>query len=421
LVRVKFPLTVLLAFMTSNLLPKVTFFCPHFCKCDIQQRSVSCPCQYLTVIPKGIPRETRSLDLNKNWLRLLRREDFAEHPLIENLKLSDNFIRTIEPGVFEKLPFLRSLSLSGNHLWLLQNKALTDGLFHGLGYLRHLKVGTLSQLVNLVQLCIHHVSASVLSDYSFQGLLQLRVLEIDCWPFLRVLQPNSLQGLYLTSLTITNTRLAAIPSPALRKMLHLQFLNLSHNPLKIINTGAFSSLSNLQQLYLVRSQLSHIEHQAFQGLGMLTVLNISCNRLMFFDNQSFQTTDSLKILGVENNPLVCSCNLLWLDQLLHNLNSGHITKCYIFTGRGRHQFFELCCGWKLNWVSRLPTFVGVCKVSFMKRRRAITGTVNKSQTPAQSSGYSLAKETASVELIFCTEHGAQAQEDCTTCICESNN
>uniref|UniRef100_UPI00358E5D67 leucine-rich repeat and immunoglobulin-like domain-containing nogo receptor-interacting protein 2 n=1 Tax=Myxine glutinosa TaxID=7769 RepID=UPI00358E5D67 len=372
--------------MTSNVLPKVTFFCPHFCKCDIQQRSVSCPCQYLTVIPKGIPRETRSLDLNKNWLRLLRREDFAEHPLIENLKLSDNFIRHIEPGVFEKLPSLRSLSLSGNHLWLLQNKALTglrnlttldiscnrlmilqDGLFHDLGYLRHLKVGNsnlayisawafkglyslekfslkscnlsnvptraLSQLVNLVQLCIQHVSTSVLSDYSFQGLLQLRVLEIDCWPFLQVLQPNSLQGLSLTSLTITNTRLAAIPSSALRKMLHLQFLNLSHNPLKIINTGAFSYLSNLQQLYLVQSQLSRIERQAFRGLGMLTVLNISCNRLQFFDDQSFQTTDSLKILGVESNPLVCSCNLLWLNQLLQNLNSEHIgTKCYMWTG-----------------------------------------------------------------------------------------
>ncbi|XP_007890209.1 leucine-rich repeat and immunoglobulin-like domain-containing nogo receptor-interacting protein 2 [Callorhinchus milii] len=344
-----------------------TMGCPARCECAAQNKSVTCHRKRLTVIPEGIPIETKILDLSKNKLKSINPDEFFSYSLLEEIDLSENIITTVEPGSFNNLFNLRSLRLKSNRLKLIplgvftglsnltrldisENKIviLLDYMFQDLHNLKFLEVGdndlvyishrafngllgleqltlekcnltavpteALSHLHNLVSLRLSHLHVSSVHTYAFKKLYRLKRLEIDHWPLLDVLPTNSLHGLNLTFLSITHTNLTAVPYTAFRHLYHLVYLNLSFNPISMVESGLLQDLVRLQELHLVRAQLLTIEPRSFQGLRALRVLNVSHNLLDTMEESAFQSLKSLQVLAIDNNPLACDCRLLWIMQ-----------------------------------------------------------------------------------------------------------
>ncbi|XP_069798348.1 leucine-rich repeat and immunoglobulin-like domain-containing nogo receptor-interacting protein 2 [Narcine bancroftii] len=349
-----------------------TVGCPPRCECSAQNKSVICHRRRLTVIPEGIPIETKILDLSKNKLKYINPDEFASHTLLEVIDISENIISSLEPGSFSNLFNLRSLRLKSNRLKLIplgvfsglsnltrldisENKIviLLDYTFQDLHNLKTLEVGdndlvyishrafsgllalqqltlekcnltavpteALSHLHNLVQLRLRHLHISAVHAYAFKKLYRLKHLEIDHWPQLNTLPANSLHGLNLTSLSITNTNLSTMPYVAFRHLTHLVHLNLSFNPISTVEAGMLQDLTHLQELHMVHAQLQAIEACAFKGLQVLRVLNVSHNLLETLEESAFQAARKLQVLCIDHNPLACDCRLLWILQRKRSL------------------------------------------------------------------------------------------------------
>uniref|UniRef100_A0A8C1S2T0 Leucine rich repeat and Ig domain containing 2a n=2 Tax=Cyprinus carpio TaxID=7962 RepID=A0A8C1S2T0_CYPCA len=352
-----------------------TLACPARCECSAQSRSVICHRKRYNAIPDGVPTETRILDLSKNRIPAVNPDDFAAYPHIEELDLSGNIIAYVEPGAFNLLYSLHTLSLKSNRIKLLSlgvfsglsnltnldisdNKVviLVDYMFQDLRNLRSLEVGdneliyishrafsgllslesltlercnltvvptdALSHLHNLVSLHMRYLSISTLHPYSFKKLFHLRHLEIDNWPSLDVVPINSLHGLNLTTLSITNTNLSTFPYQALRHLPYLTHLNLSYSRIRVVEGGLLRDLVRLRELRLAGSQLVSIEPYAFQGIRWLHLLNVSHNRLDTLERGVFHAPEALEVLLINNNPLVCDCRLMWLLQRRHSISFG---------------------------------------------------------------------------------------------------
>nr|XP_023677995.1 leucine-rich repeat and immunoglobulin-like domain-containing nogo receptor-interacting protein 2 isoform X2 [Paramormyrops kingsleyae]XP_023678001.1 leucine-rich repeat and immunoglobulin-like domain-containing nogo receptor-interacting protein 2 isoform X2 [Paramormyrops kingsleyae] len=351
------------------------FSCPTRCECSAQSKSVICHRKRLQSIPDGIPMETRLLDLSKNKLQAVNPDDFSSYTHLEELDLSGNIISNVEPGAFSPLLNMHSLSLKGNRIKLItlgvftglsnltlldisDNKIviLLDYVFQDLHNLKTLEVGdndlvyishrafsgllsletltlercnltmvpteALSHLHNLVSLHLRYLSISTLHPYSFKKLLRLRHLEIDNWPSLDVFPANTLHGLNLTTLFVTNTNLSAFPYQALRHLSHLTVLNFSFNRISHIEGGMLRDLVRLREFHLAGAQLVNMELHAFQGMRWLKVLNVSHNRLDTLERGVFQAPENLEVLLIDSNPLVCDCRLMWILQKRHSMHFG---------------------------------------------------------------------------------------------------
>uniref|UniRef100_UPI00398EBFB0 leucine-rich repeat and immunoglobulin-like domain-containing nogo receptor-interacting protein 2 isoform X3 n=1 Tax=Pristiophorus japonicus TaxID=55135 RepID=UPI00398EBFB0 len=344
-----------------------TMGCPARCECVAQNKSVICHRKRLTVIPEGIPIETKILDLSKNKLKYINPDEFASYTLLEVIDLSENIISTVEPGSFSNLFNLRSLRLRSNRLKLIplgvftglanltrldisENKLviLLDYTFQDLRNLKSLEVGdndlvyishrafsgllaleqltlekcnltavpteALSHLHSLISLRLCHLHISAIHAYAFKKLYRLKHLEMDHWPLLDAMPANSLHGLNLTSLFITNTNLSAVPYGAFKHLMYLAYLNLSYNPISTVESGMLQDLIRLQELHMVNAQLLTIEPRSFKGLHLLRVLNVSHNLLDTLEEGAFQTVKNLQVLCIDHNPLACDCRLLWMLQ-----------------------------------------------------------------------------------------------------------
>ncbi|XP_060640690.2 leucine-rich repeat and immunoglobulin-like domain-containing nogo receptor-interacting protein 3 isoform X2 [Anolis sagrei] len=355
--------------------------CPARCECIPQVRSVLCQRRRLTALPEGIPTETRVLELSRNRLRCLTAGELSPFPLLEELDLSENTLAGLEPGAFGGLPHLQALRLRGNQLRLLppglfaelanltlldlsENRlvVLLDDTFLGLRRLQTLELGdndlvyisrrafaglaglrqltlercnltalsaeSLSRLPALEALRLRHLAVPSVDEDNFRKLAALRTLEIDDWPFLEEVAPQGFRGLNLTSLSVTNTNLSAVPSLALRPLAHLAYLNLSFNPIRTIPGGAFRDLSRLRELHLAGALLASVEPRALFGLRQIRLLNLSSNFLVTLEEAAFHSVNSLETLRLDRNPLVCDCRLLWVLQRRKTLDfDGQLPTC----------------------------------------------------------------------------------------------
>ncbi|XP_024068517.1 leucine-rich repeat and immunoglobulin-like domain-containing nogo receptor-interacting protein 4 [Terrapene carolina triunguis] len=357
------------------LLTGSSWSCPSRCHCSSQDRSVFCNRRRLTTVPGGIPTESELLDLSKNRIRTLHQGMFSRLQPLKELDLSENIISNIEPGAFNSLQKLMTLRLKSNQLKIVppgiftglpnltildisENKIVIflDHSFKDLFNLRKLEAGdnhlvfispqafsgllrlqqltlekcnltgvpqlALSQLHHLVELRFKVLNISVLHNYSFQRLHRLNVLEINRWPFLATLEPRSLLGLNLTSLSITKCNLSAVPYEAFRHLVYLQYLDLSHNPISEIHGKRLNDLSRLQEFHLSGGRLANIATSAFQGLNYFRLLNVSGNALRTLEEGVFHSVGNLEILRLDRNPLACDCRLLWIIRRRRRLNFG---------------------------------------------------------------------------------------------------
>ncbi|XP_069506908.1 leucine-rich repeat and immunoglobulin-like domain-containing nogo receptor-interacting protein 4 [Ambystoma mexicanum] len=355
----------LLFLALEAILTSISGSCPSVCECSSQDSTVLCSHRHLTSVPGQIPPESQLLDLSKNRIKALNQGMFSHLKALKELDLSENVISKIEPGTFRHLQNLMTLRLKNNKLKLvpagvfsgLPNLTfldisdndiviLLDHSFKDLFNLRNLEAGdnqlvfvshrafgslhnlqqltlekcnltsvpahALSHLHHLVEFRFRRLNISIIHNYSFKRLNHLKVLEIDQWPFLDTLEPNSLFGVNLTALTLTRCNLSSVPYEALQHLIYLTHLDLSYNPISVIQSRRLSVLLRLQELHLSGGRLVSIASGALQGLVYFRLLNVSKNLLMTLEEEVFHTLETLEILRLDGNPLSCDCRILWL-------------------------------------------------------------------------------------------------------------
>ncbi|XP_072527363.1 leucine-rich repeat and immunoglobulin-like domain-containing nogo receptor-interacting protein 1-B isoform X2 [Salminus brasiliensis] len=363
----------ILILMLGTVLSGSATGCPSRCECSAQERSVLCHRRKLITLPEGIPIETRLLDLSKNRLKAINPEEFINYPHLEELQLNENVISVIEPGAFSNLFGLRTLGLRNNKLKLIQlgvftglsnltrldiseNKIviLLDYMFQDLYNLKELEVGdddlvfishrafhglssleqltmercnltsvpteAFSHLHNLLILKLWNFNVNIIRDFSFKRLYRLKVLEIANWPFLETLTAKSLHGLNITTFSVTNCNLTAVPYVAIQHLVYLRSLNLSFNPIETVEGNKMHNLMRLQVFDLVGGRLATIEPYSFRGLNYLKVLNVSSNRLSTLEESVFHSVGNLETLGLYGNRLACDCRLRWVFRRRLRLN-----------------------------------------------------------------------------------------------------
>ncbi|XP_062394828.1 leucine-rich repeat and immunoglobulin-like domain-containing nogo receptor-interacting protein 4b [Sardina pilchardus] len=341
--------------------------CPQRCDCSPETQEVNCSRKYLTAVPEGFASDTKRLDLSSNRLKTLSRRQFLGLSKLQELDLSNNLLSMMEVEAFQGLQSLRVLKIRGNRL-----KIIPVGVFTGLSSLRSLDLSeneilvfldytfrdmaalqqlnaaendlvfisqrafvglqslqelnvdrsnftsmpseALSQLGGLVKLRLRRLTIGALPDNAFRRLHQLRSLKILHWPSLDTVGSNSLLGLNLTTLAITNCNLSAVPYAAMRHLIYLRYLDLSYNPITTILSNQLGDLLRLQELHLVGGGLLRIEPAAFRGLAHFRLLNLSSNRLTTLEESAFHSVGNLQILRLDRNPLACDCRLLWVAR-----------------------------------------------------------------------------------------------------------
>ncbi|KAM9339889.1 leucine-rich repeat and immunoglobulin-like domain-containing nogo receptor-interacting protein 1 [Symphorus nematophorus] len=349
--------------------------CPQPCRCNTVLLEVNCSDGQFTTVPEGLPQDTKLLNLTHNKIKTLVHQQFQTLTKLLDLDLSDNIMVIIEVEAFLGLQSLITLRLARNHLKIIHvgafaglpklklldissNEILVflDFTFRDLAALQFIKAAgndlvfishqaftgltslqefhldgcnltavpteALSQLSGLTSLHFHQLGFTTLPNYSFRHLERLKELVISHCPWLETLSGNSLFGLNLTSLTITHSKLSAVPYVPLHHLVYLVYLDLSFNPITHIQGNLLGDLLRLQELHLVGGSLLRIEIGAFRGLIHFKLLNVSRNFLTTLEVGVFQSVDTLRTLGLDNNPLACDCRLLWVVRRRLYLDFG---------------------------------------------------------------------------------------------------
>ncbi|XP_063296426.1 leucine-rich repeat and immunoglobulin-like domain containing-NOGO receptor-interacting protein 4 [Pelobates fuscus] len=365
------PETFMLIFL-GILLRTFCSCCPPPCNCPVQDNATLCRQRLLSLVPSEIPLASHFLDLSYNRIRSVQPTVFSHLQDLQELDLSHNQLTRMEPGVFSGLPSLRILLVHHNQLKLLpsgvfsgipdltwldvrgnQLVILLDQTFQGLRELRHLEAGdnpllfispgaflgmpqlqrlgleetklgsvpsrALSALPKLSDLRLGGVSSPILRNLSYTGLPWLRVLDMDHWPSLRILEPLSLSGLNLTSLSLTRCNLSSIPEEALRNQVYLRRLDLSRNPISDLQVKGLRALKKLEELRLSGGRLISIPSGTFHGLDRLRILDLSDNPLHWISEHALPpSSSSLETLLLSGTKLSCDCRLCWiLSRKLH--------------------------------------------------------------------------------------------------------
>lgn len=245
-------------------------------------------------------QRTRMLDLSHNKLRVVKLAPLTrllELQLAANdivwmpdlpmnlqvLDLSDNPLQPPNrdhPHILPPLPALFTLRLRN-----LSLSALTQWTFQQMPRLRVLDVS---------QNRLAYLPAGI-----FQGILHLRILQLsDC--ALRLINPETLALPRLEELDLAGNLLEVIQPRAFRHLLSLRILDLSDNLLEALPS---LDLPSLQWLALQRNRLQSLEADAFQHLRCLENLNLAENQLQALAPGVFGPLLDLKVLNLLQNPL----------------------------------------------------------------------------------------------------------------------
>ncbi|XP_077383791.1 leucine-rich repeat and immunoglobulin-like domain-containing nogo receptor-interacting protein 4b [Festucalex cinctus] len=347
--------------------------CPPRCSCRPEAKEVICSGKHLNSIPEGFSDDARRVDLSYNKIRTVGRRQFAGLHELQDLDLSNNMISMIEVEAFQGLQNLRTLRIKNNRLKILpvgvfsglsglrfldlsQNEILvfldytfretvnlqtldadendlvfiSQRAFFGLQSLQELNINrsnltsipteALSQLQSLTYLRILRLTISTLPNNAFRRLHRLHTLILANWPSLDTVASNSLIGLNLSALVISNCNLSVVPYSALRHLVYLRFLDLSYNPITVIQGNLLRDLLRLQELHLAGGNLLRIAPGAFKGLASLRMLNLTSNQLTTLEESTLHSVGNLQVLRLDGNPLSCDCRLLWVVRRRLRLN-----------------------------------------------------------------------------------------------------
>ncbi|KAK6170528.1 hypothetical protein SNE40_018902 [Patella caerulea] len=199
---------------------------------------------------KGLSK-LQSLSLNKNYQfgdGLIPASMISGLGLnsLNDLQFQECYIKGIEDGAFSGININGHLDLSANQLDHIPDELKT--------------------LNNVTSLDISQNSLRKLPSNSFLGMGELRKLSIsNNYISEKDILVDSFNGLQLQELSLEQSVLNTIPTPALKGLSKLKVLRLKNNPIKTIPEGAFNGSYCLEELdisnALVEIGMVHLEDQ----------------------------------------------------------------------------------------------------------------------------------------------------------------
>ncbi|XP_042335266.1 toll-like receptor 4 [Sceloporus undulatus] len=252
---------------------------------------------------RGVPadslsslKELRVLRITKNPRYLMRYvEDFQGLQNLETLDLSENtlIVNIYWSSFMEEVPNLKHLNLSFN------SKVALPPECSGVSKLEYLDLqqtrlgftGALPSFLclgNLIYLDISHSSTHIVTECSFCGLDNLRVLKMAGSSF----EGNQLAGNF-------------------KNLTKLQILDISSCQLKHIVPSALAQLHDLRELNISHNKLLSLDPKVYVHLHALTILDLHSNQLAALTAQALEDLPtSLKYLDLSWNLFDCSCDHL---------------------------------------------------------------------------------------------------------------
>lgn len=268
-----------------------------------------------------------SLNLGDNFLDELGANIFSTLPKLEELNLSKNRINRVDKRAFNGLSSLRVLYLNDNSLSTVPSDSFTPlealaELYIGINVFTTIKDGAFDKLNGLTNLDLKGVGLSNITIETLRGLeTSLHKLDISDNRLLHV-PTTALNHFHrLEELMLGQNSFETIPSSAFVGFLNLRRLDISGSPkLHSIENNAFAECPNLETLSIASNKaLVEIQTGAFSGLLHLKSLNLRDNALATIP-ENLVKWDELNSFDISDNPIVCDCNIIWLQTLLNSQN-----------------------------------------------------------------------------------------------------
>ncbi|XP_050818531.1 toll-like receptor 13 [Gopherus flavomarginatus] len=127
----------------------------------------------------------------------------------------------------------------------------------------------------------------------------------------------------VSSLDLSENRIASLRQSDFSKLSLLQFLNVSQNQIHLIEGGTFTHTSSLKILNLTSNQLRVLSSSMFDGLGNLTILLLRKNNIDRIEPSAFAHLMKLKVIDLSSNKLH-SLNALDVVFKVKSLEELHI-------------------------------------------------------------------------------------------------
>ncbi|CAD7077742.1 unnamed protein product [Hermetia illucens] len=270
------------------------------------------------------------LNLNHNKISQIHNKAFEGLDTLEILTLYENKISTIEPEAFRGLDKkLKRLNLGGNELTSVPQKSLSildtlKKLEIQENKIRSIKEGDFEGLKTLDSLILAHNYLTKVPANVFRHLTQLNSLELE-GNSITYIDKDAFLGLEenLQYLRLGDNNIHMIPSDALRGLHRLRHLDLRANNISMISEDAFSGFGDsITFLNLQKNDLKTLPAMGFENLNSLETLNLQNNKFTKIAEEVMEPImDTLRVVDITDNPLICSCDLVWFPNLLQDLKN----------------------------------------------------------------------------------------------------
>lgn len=252
------------------------------------------------------PKSTRFLQLDRNVLNQIQKDDFKRLKRLQQLKMRYSEVKSIDQGAFDALKELRLIWLAGNlinelpkrlfrfspHLMdvdLGENNISTMPDFSGVRSLSHL---TLAQnrirTVNRYDFGFHsafHIdlAGNSIGSFDFQGIKCLK-LDLSNNQISNVFENSFCNNSRYVALLLQRNKLKNLSAKSFQGISYISELHLQGNYLQTLPVGLFRNIS-IRKLLLFSNNLTNMD-------GVLDGMKRQPNLLALFDNpiQSIQTS-----------------------------------------------------------------------------------------------------------------------------------
>ncbi|KAJ8249629.1 hypothetical protein COCON_G00228450 [Conger conger] len=228
--------------------------CPFRCQCHL--RVIQCSDLGLKSVPDKIPSDTTLLDLQNNKITEIKENDFKVLKGLHALILVNNKISIIHAKAFMPLAKLQRLYLSKNQLKDMPN----------------------NMPKSLQELRIHENQISKIKKASFEGLLNVIVMELGSNPL----------------------KSSGIDDGAFADLRRVSYIRIADTNLTEIPKGLPSSLS---ELHLDSNKITKVQAERLLGLKHLAKLGLSDNEISLVENGTMANVPHLRELHLDNNVL----------------------------------------------------------------------------------------------------------------------
>ncbi|XP_070985299.1 leucine-rich repeat-containing G-protein coupled receptor 4-like isoform X1 [Oncorhynchus clarkii lewisi] len=249
------------------------------------------------------------LHLHNNRIKEIGESCFTGLENLETLDLNFNNLMTF-PEAIQALPKLKELGFHSNDI-----AAVPEGAFHKNPLLR---------TIHLYDNPLSFVGTSAFQNLSDLHSLMLRGASM-MQDFPCLTGTNNLE-----SLTLTGTKIAAVPVELCEDLKVLRTLDLSYN--EIEELPSFQGCLKLQEISLQHNHIQQIDRDTFQGLSALRLLDLSRNEMKTIHRDAFLYLTVLTNLDLSFNSLT-SIPTTGLSSLNQLKLTGNLQMKNVFTAK----------------------------------------------------------------------------------------